>query len=80
MDVDGDTQVFFHPEIQDYIYLSQVDASDAVYIRRIISYHGVSDDGYHVVTDDFGVQQLVQRRPVKDFGHAKAWQAVQMYS
>jgi len=75
----SDSQTLVVPEHADYIYLYQVDESEAYYVLRVIELRGVSADGNFVVLDNMGRDILLERKPIKHMGFARAWQAVMQY-
>jgi hypothetical protein len=74
VNADSDSQILTIPEHADYIYLHQVDSSDAYYVRRVIEFRGVTQDGYYLVLDNLGQEQFLNRKPMKHMGFARAWQ------
>ncbi len=74
--MNSDSQILTVPQHADYLFLKQVDESDAVYVRRIQFFHGVSAQGDYVVVDDMGELHLIERVFVRDMGHARAWRAI----
>ncbi len=73
---ENESQSLVVPEHADYIYLNQVDTSEAHYVRRVIEFKGVNSDENFMVKDNTGQDILVQPQPVKHMGFARAWQAV----
>ncbi|MEM6885831.1 MAG: hypothetical protein AAF571_12430 [Verrucomicrobiota bacterium] len=72
----SESQMLVVPEHADYIYLDQVDVSEAQYVRRVIEFRGVHSDENFIVLDNTGTEILLERKPIKNMGFARAWQAV----
>lgn len=76
MSAKSESQLIVVPEHADYIYMQPVDLSEAHYVRRVIEFRGVQKNGHFIVLDNIGHEILLERKPVKHMGFARAWQAI----
>jgi len=72
---DSDTQTLTQPRHGDYIYIEDVEESEASYVRRIYEARGEDPSGYFVVIDHIGEIQYLEQIPIKRIGYAHAWRA-----
>jgi hypothetical protein len=77
MNFESETQTLTHPRQGDYIYLGEVERSDAYYIRRVYQLSRIDPTGGFIVIDHLGYEQLLKRSPIKKMGFAHAWKAIE---